>query len=215
MRAIPFLFALVALAGLSFSLTLFGPGTANDCMYGGPIVIAASDYYQWDPVADGTPMFDTFGGVCITVTVNDVVIDCDAGIGSGIQNIIDGSPTAVAPGIYIPPGINNVTIINCQVQQFNPALIYIDNGASNVTINNSVLSWTMPLGGNIDDIACVGASEITIDNSWVGSPGAHFGTQSGLGNGAGGPATCDDVTILNSHFGDPSSYFATGKKRSI
>ena len=207
MRATYMLFVLVALAGLSFSLTQFGPGTPNDCTIA-PIVIGVPDYYQWNPAADGVPMLDTVGAVCITVATNDVVIDCDSGAGYG-PNVIDGTPTAVAPGIWIQPGVNNVTIQNCVIQQFVPGLIYIDTGASNVTINNTILTWTNPLGVPIDNIACVGATGVTIDNSWVGSPGAHFGTQSGLGNGVA-PATCDDVTILNSHFGDPSSYFTTG-----
>lgn len=101
--------------GFVFSITEFGPGTALDCGTG-PKDITVSDYYIWN-TSGGAQM--TYSGAnnrfCLNVTVSDVTIDCD---NLGTYGIINGG-TAPAAAIYIGPGIQNVTILNCDIRNFN------------------------------------------------------------------------------------------------
>ncbi|HID73278.1 TPA: hypothetical protein EYP38_05025 [Candidatus Micrarchaeota archaeon] len=107
------LLMLLIASGAAYALTDFGPHTALDCG-AAPIVMDKADTYRWNPGAVGTLMKSAGGGPCITVDASDVIIDCDGG---GGQEAMEGGGQGIA-GIYISPGMDNITIMNCIVQNF-------------------------------------------------------------------------------------------------
>ncbi len=199
-----FLFLIFAFVQTGSAIIYFGPGTALDCK-AGPIVINAPEYYQWDPAAAGTMVGGGLASPCITVDANDVFINCTTAVGRGN---IDGQEANVA-GIYIAPGRHNITIYNCRILDFFGSNIYINGTgklAYNITINKTELTYDHPMGKPADDIACVGSSDITLDGVNAITKAAHTASQSGFGDGAGGPAICDAVTVINSNLKENNDF---------
>jgi|GEM_PF-3529672 len=199
MRILLSLAILLCISQLGFALTYFGPGTALNCTDApAPIVINVSDYYLWNPGGSGVMTSDGKSH-CINVDTNDVVIDCTSVIGQGNM---DGKQSKYS-GIYISPGRSNITIYNCRILDFFGSNIYIDGAGKltyNVTINNTELTYDNSMSNPGDDIACVDSSDITMDRVNAITKASHTVDQSGFGNGAGGRATCENVTVLNSNF---------------
>ena len=202
MRAIPFLFAVVALAGLSFAPNFgMGMGPGLDCSLGpgSPVLVNAAG--TWDMVGPILPNYDPAG--CVQVTASDVVIDCHGGAIAGTY-----MPSDI--GIYIAPGVDNVTIQNCIIQNFGQMAtrydvgnVYID-GATNVRIDGSTLMYNIPaFGDHIAYNAFTPTSGLEVINTGLFTYGGGP-IVSGIGGrdpvGIPLPAPVSDVEIDNSPF---------------
>ena len=87
-------------------------------------------YYDMCPVINQSgyiPSFQNYSGApnlisgltnaCVVINTSNVEFDCQNPM-SGTNNWITNDGTATAAGIYIPAGLNNVTVRNCNIQQY-------------------------------------------------------------------------------------------------
>ncbi|MBU0532497.1 right-handed parallel beta-helix repeat-containing protein [Candidatus Micrarchaeota archaeon] len=233
MKANIIILILFLIGGLSFALTAFGPGTGLDC--GAPtgtiLIVTPGEY-----IGNGLPMsYDgTFSGspvgrTCMEVWTSDVIIDCNAMpiYGSSLGPLSMGEI-----GIYIAPGMDNVTIRNCNIYDFGWAVgrndvgnIFVD-GATNVTIEDSELYYTGLSPGYGDQITYsnVPTSGLIVNNTLFSSvigvspPGTAL---SGIAArdilGGIQLAQIDNVTIESSTFEnhDGSGVYITGDDINI
>ena len=87
-------------------------------------------YYDMCPVINQSgyiPSFQNYSGApnlitgltnaCVIINTSNVEFDCQNPM-TGINNWITNDGTASAAGVHIPSGLNNVTVRNCNIQQY-------------------------------------------------------------------------------------------------
>ncbi|NYZ76736.1 right-handed parallel beta-helix repeat-containing protein, partial [Candidatus Micrarchaeota archaeon] len=220
------LMLVLAISGFSSAQYTFGPGDPlNDCSNPafGTIVIDGfvnpAGTYTWAG-APGIMAYNNAGGPspngfnCIDVLVSDVTIDC-------VYNQIDGSmngPGGMGDiGIYIAPGVDNVTITRCMVSDFgwgslgfgfrnDVGNVFVD-GSTNIVIDDDFLLYTgasPAMGDQITYDSATATSGLTVTGGTIiqGAIGFTADNASGIGArtnaGAARAAPVSNVTIENS-----------------
>jgi len=205
---------ILAISSFSFAQFTFGIGQPLDCQNVAPIVIGAPGTYigvgplmSYNAALGPGPS----GFNCIEVWSSNVVVDCQ---GMTIDGFTMG-PSDI--GIYIAPATNNVTIINCTLQDFGTpnsrpdvGNLYIDAATNVNVVDSSFVMTTAFVPGTVaDNIVCMNtATGITFDNVIATQAGGPVGPSCGLGGSIAGPAVCNNVVINNSQFINNGDYGA-------
>ena len=144
----------------------FGPGTALDCT-AKQVNITTPAYYFWNQSGATSTNYAGPHPICMNISVSDVVIDCSAA--GGVRGTIYGPASGTAV-FYIADGVENVTIINCRLENYTAMPLILAPNATAIWIgNNTLVNFTnISINGTGNgDISFVGNLVDSGDNTSI------------------------------------------------
>lgn len=127
-------------------------------------------YYDMCPIINQSgyiPSYQNYSGApnlisgltnaCVILNASNIEFDCQNPM-SGTNNWITNDGTATAAGIYIPAGLNNVTVRNCNIQQYY-------YGGYSVSNSNNTWDTNQFYNNSITGLYTDSVNTITVQNN--------------------------------------------------